>query len=958
MKRMLVNATQSEEVRVALVDGQRLYDLDIDNSVKEQNKGNIYKAKVTRVEPSLEAAFVEYGGERHGFLPMKDVVRPNLDSADGDQGRPSIQDVLREGQELIVQVEKEERGTKGAALTTFVSLAGRYLVLMPNNPRVGGISRRIDGDDRSNLRESLSQLDLPEGMGLIVRTAGIERSPEELQWDLDYLLQLHQAITRAAETSPAPTLLYQDNTVIVRAIRDCLRKDIGEVLIDGKEAFEEAQRFIEQVMPHYKEHVKFYTDDIPLFNRYQIEHQIESAFEHEVHLPSGGSIVIDPTEALVSIDINSARATKGGDIEETALTTNLEAAEEIARQLRLRDVGGLIVIDFIDMMVSKNQRTVENKMRELVGADRARIQIGKISRFGLMEMSRQRLRSSLQELTTEVCPRCVGQGRIRDVKSLSLVVLRIVEEECMKERSSIVRALVPVNVAAYLLNEKRPEVAEVERRTGTHVVIVPSVNLETPHYEIQRIRDDSVEEAAAPSYSLVQAAQDTEIPTEDDGAKTMRAKSATVRATDLMPRTPPPTSTEFNEKKARDDRPRNSSGRGSRQAQSRQAQKKPASLLRRILNAIVGQEEEAPQQRRRRDSRQGGRRGGGGGERRNDNRQGSSRRRDGDGGQRRRGDQRGERRGASQGQGQGQGQGRGQGRGASQGQDRGQSQGERRGGRRGGGRGGDGSSARGQSRQERDQNASSSNREAGGKAREAQTGARETQPIVQDASSGGHETQANAQDASSPGRDTSTTTQETRVPAQEATTTPSFDAEHERKQEGRAGQGYLRRVRRTKPGDHQEGTPPDAGGQHGPAASGEQPSPAERAPEPSGIVPGTLDEPRVTAAGAGSESGDVAGSKRMPRRDRSALNPEPANRPPAPPRTAPTAPTPSSPAAQASTPDTQAERPAPVAAEATAVPSQTPSSDQEQSSQGRASNDPRERRRQAQPSQAPENGGD
>ena len=524
MKRMLVNATQPEEVRVALVDGQKLYDLDIENRSYEQKKGNIYKARVTRVEASLEAAFVEFGAERHGFLPFKEIAQslypeetsqrsaPRTSAEGEEESRLKIQDVLREGQTLIVQVEKEERGNKGAALTTFLSLAARYLVLMPNNPRAGGISRRIEGENRDTLREALAHLEVPAGMGVIVRTAGIGREAEDLQWDLDYLLQLHGAIAQAAENVKTPALLYQENNVIVRAIRDCLRRDIGEVLIDGKEAFEQAHEFIDPVMPHYKDRIKFYEDATPLFSRYQIESQIETAFQREVKLPAGGSVVIDPTEALVSIDINSARATKGADIEETALVTNLEAAEEVARQLRLRDMGGLVVIDFIDMVAARNQRAVENKMREALQADRARVQVGRISRFGLMEMSRQRLRPSLAELTTEVCPRCSGQARIRDVESLALSILRVVEEQCLKQRSSIVRARVPINVSAYLLNEKRREVADIEQRTTTHVVIVPAADLETPHYDVQRIRDDSAAaEGTVPSYEFTDAANQAEV---------------------------------------------------------------------------------------------------------------------------------------------------------------------------------------------------------------------------------------------------------------------------------------------------------------------------------------------------------------------------------------------------------------------------------------------------------------
>ena len=417
MKRMLINATQPEEVRIALVDGQKLYDLDIENRTREQKKSSIYTAKITRVEPSLEAAFVDFGSERHGFLPLKEIERSYFKKRMSEGGqRTPIHNLVQEGQELLVQVDKEERGNKGAALTTFISLAGRYMVLMPNNPRAGGISRRIEGDDRDELREALSHLEIPDGMGVIVRTAGVGRSAEELQWDLAYLLQLWEAIQTARNQEAIPSLIYQENSAVLRAVRDNLRRDVSEVLIEGPEAFEEASTFIAQVMPHYKDKVKAYSDGIPLFSRYQIESQIESAFEHTVKLPAGGSIVIDPTEALVSIDINSARATKGADIEETALNTNLEAADEIARQLRVRDIGGLIVIDFIDMVNPKNQRAVENRMRDALEADRARVQVSRISRFGLMEMSRQRLRPSLEEVTSGLCPRCNGQGRIRDTK--------------------------------------------------------------------------------------------------------------------------------------------------------------------------------------------------------------------------------------------------------------------------------------------------------------------------------------------------------------------------------------------------------------------------------------------------------------------------------------------------------------------------------------------------------------
>jgi ribonuclease E len=491
MKRMLINATQPEELRVALVDGQRLYDLDIESGARVQKKSNIYKGRITRVEPSLEAAFVDFGSERHGFLPLKEISREYFSKS--PDGRVNIKDVLKEGQEVIVQVEKEERGNKGAALTTFISLAGRYLVLMPNNPRAGGISRRIEGEERNELREALNGLDVPGDMGLIVRTAGLGRSSEEMQWDLDYLLQLWNAIKEASQDRAAPFLIYQESNVIIRAIRDYLRQDIGEVLVDSVEAQEEALSFIRQVMPQYASKIKLYEDSVPLFNRFQIESQIETAFQREVKLPSGGSIVIDPTEALVSIDINSARATKGGDIEETALQTNLEAAEEIARQLRLRDIGGLIVIDFIDMTPVKNQRAVEERVREALEADRARVQIGRISRFGLLEMSRQRLRPSLGESSGIVCPRCNGQGIIRDVESLSLAILRLIEEEALKDRTAEVRAQVPIPVAAFLLNEKRNSITKIELRTRARIVILPNDHLETPHFEVQRIRDDSPE---------------------------------------------------------------------------------------------------------------------------------------------------------------------------------------------------------------------------------------------------------------------------------------------------------------------------------------------------------------------------------------------------------------------------------------------------------------------------------
>jgi len=504
MKRILINASQPEEVRVALVDGQRLYNFDVETAGRKQTKSNIYKGKITRVEPSLEAAFIDYGAERHGFLPLKDVARsyfqaqqlanePEKATEDGAPlplGRLSIKEVLKEEQEIIVQVDKEERGNKGAALTTFISLAGRYLVLMPNNPRAGGVSRRIEGEERSEAREALSTLEIPAGMGLILRTAGVSKTAEELQWDLEYLLQLWQAIESSAENLPAPSLIYQESNIIIRAIRDYLREDINEILVDDEEIHEEARDFMELVMPQHIAKVKLYQERVPLFTRYQIESQIESAFQREVKLPSGGAIVLDHTEALLSIDINSARATKGVDIEETALNTNLEAVEEIARQLRLRDLGGLIVIDFIDMLSHKNQREVEHTMKEALKMDRARVQVGRISRFGLLEMSRQRLRPSLGESNHIICPRCAGQGTIRSVESLSLSILRLIEEEAMKEKTVKIIVQVPVEVAAYLLNEKRHVINDLEIRMQIDVIVIPNSHLETPHYEVQRLRAD------------------------------------------------------------------------------------------------------------------------------------------------------------------------------------------------------------------------------------------------------------------------------------------------------------------------------------------------------------------------------------------------------------------------------------------------------------------------------------
>lgn len=492
MKRMLINATQQEELRVALVDGQKLYDLDIESPGHEQKKANIYKGTITRVEPSLEAAFVDYGAERHGFLPLKEIARNYFPDNYTFEGRPNIKDAVKEGQEVIIQIDKEERGQKGAALTTFISLAGSYLVLMPNNPRAGGISRRIEGDERSDLKAALDQLDLPKGMGLIVRTAGVGKSAEELAWDLKVLLTHWQAISDVAQDRPAPFLIHQESNVIVRAIRDYLRRDVGEIVIDKKSVYEQALQHIKLVRPDFANRVKLYTGEVPLFSHYQIESQIESAFQREVRLPSGGSIVIDPTEALTSIDINSARATKGGDIEETAFNTNLEAAEEIARQLRLRDLGGLVVIDFIDMSVNKHQREVENRMKDSVSGDRARVQLSRISRFGLLEMSRQRLRPSLGESAHNVCPRCTGLGTIRGTESLALSVLRIIEEECIKDNTAQVEAQLPVDVATYILNEKRKAVRQLEERNKVQILVLPNVNLTTPHFEINRRRSEDV----------------------------------------------------------------------------------------------------------------------------------------------------------------------------------------------------------------------------------------------------------------------------------------------------------------------------------------------------------------------------------------------------------------------------------------------------------------------------------
>jgi len=500
MKRMLINATQAEELRVAIVDGQTLYDIDIEQPAKEQKKSNIYKGKITRLEPSLEAAFVEYGADRHGFLPLKEISRDYF-QAGVDHNKAGLKELLREGQEVVVQVDKEERGNKGAALTTFISLAGRYMVLMPNSPTAGGVSRRIEGEDRAELKRAMDALNIPDDMGVIIRTAGVGRDAEELQWDLDYLLSVWKSITDAALSKPAPFLIYQESRLIIRALRDYMRPDIGEILVDTPEMYAEALEFVEQVMPHNKRKLKHYTDDVPLFNRFQIESQIENAYEREVRLPSGGALVIDQTEALTAVDVNSARATKGGDIEETAFNTNLEAAEEVARQMRLRDLGGLVVIDFIDMASNKHQREVENRLAQALKQDRARVQIGRISRFGLLEMSRQRLRPSLGESSQLVCPRCEGHGRMRSVESLSLSILRLAEEHAMKDNTGQVLVQAPVEIASYLLNEKRRALSEIEKRHDAPIVIVPDEQLHTPHYEVTRIRENELgEESSKPSY--------------------------------------------------------------------------------------------------------------------------------------------------------------------------------------------------------------------------------------------------------------------------------------------------------------------------------------------------------------------------------------------------------------------------------------------------------------------------
>ncbi len=525
---------------MAMVDGQRLFDLDIESQSREQKKANIYKGRITRVEPSLDAAFVEYGSDRHGFLPLKEISREYFIAEPPAGSRLNIRDVLREGQEIVVQVEKEERGNKGAALTTYISLAGRFIVLMPNNPGAGGVSRRMSGDDRDEMRETLNEIGVPEEMGIIVRTAGVGRSAEELKWDMDYLLGIWEAIKKAVVSRPGPFLIFQDSNAIIRALRDHLANDVGEILIDDEKAYEEARQFVERAMPQNLRKLRHYTDQVPLFTRFQIESQIESAFSHNVDLPSGGSIVIDHTEALVSIDINSARATKGGDIEATAFATNLEAADEIARQLRLRDLGGLIVIDFIDMGPQRNQRDVENRLRDAVRMDRARVQIGKISRFGLLEMSRQRLRPSLGESAHQPCPRCNGMGSIRSVESLALAVLRLVGEETRKDRTSRVIAQLPVAVANYLLNEKREWIRAIEARDNLQVILVANPDLETPNYSIRRVRDDqlALPENSAVSYQLADQITDESAPGEELAAPKPQPQAPAVAS--ILPVAPAP----------------------------------------------------------------------------------------------------------------------------------------------------------------------------------------------------------------------------------------------------------------------------------------------------------------------------------------------------------------------------------------------------------------------------------
>lgn len=674
MKRILMNATQQEELRVALVDGQHLYDLDIESAAYEKKKGNIYKGKITRIEPSLEAAFVNYGCERHGFLPFKEISRNYFkEGAFEGGGRPTIAAAVSEGQEVIVQIEKEERGNKGAALTTFVSMAGRYLVYMPNNPRAGGISRRIEGKDRQELRTAMREMKIPKGSGAIVRTAGVGKSTEELQWDLDYQHQIWSSIEKAAE-KPAPFLIYRESDIVIRAIRDYLREDIGEILIDDEDTYYTAHEFMSRVMPHNLKKLKRYQDGSPIFTRFQIESQLESAFQREVRLPSGGSIVIDHTEALISIDINSARATKGSNIEETALNANLEAADEIARQLRLRDSGGLVVIDFIDMQASKNQRAVENRLRDALRYDRARVQVGRISRFGLLEMSRQRLRPSLGESAHNVCPRCSGQGTIRGTQSIALSVLRLIQEEALKEGTGQVTAQLPISVATYLLNEKRTAIAEIEARCKVSVVLVPNQSLETPHYSIERSRakPGAQEQDQRPSYQRVEKQEQTPEEIIQEASAVERDKPA-VR--EIMPNAPVP-----QVEKAEKSEPKPASKK------QEQVEASP-SFIKKLFTTLFGggsREEKKEEEKKESSGRQGQGRG------RNRNRQQSGNRSSGGRHPSRRGQgNRGRRRSAQGGDGKQQQRKEGQGQkqqGQGQGQGK-QGQGQRRRSRSGGNRG-------------------------------------------------------------------------------------------------------------------------------------------------------------------------------------------------------------------------------------------------------------------------------
>ncbi|WP_322520790.1 Rne/Rng family ribonuclease [Guyparkeria halophila] len=581
MKRMLINATHSEEIRVALVDGQRLYDIDIETPSREQKKANIYKATITRIEPSLEAVFVNYGANRHGFLPFKEISPEYFDpKAVDDKGRPIIKDALKEGQELIVQVEKEERGNKGAALTTLVSLAGRYLVVMPNNPKAGGVSRRIEGDDRAEIKAALAQLNVPAGMGLIVRTAGVGRDVEELQWDLDYLVQVWSAIHEAAESRQAPFLIYQESNLIIRALRDYMRNDIGEILIDEPTIYQQAMDFVQMVTPKVAEKIKLYDDPTPLFSRYQIEAQIESAYQRNVTLPSGGELVFDVAEAMTAVDINSGRNTKGQDIEDTAFNTNLEAAEEIARQLRLRDLGGLIVIDFIDMGSSKHQREVENRLRDSLKYDRARVQTSRISRFGLLEMSRQRLRASLEESSQHMCPRCNGQGVIRSVESLSLAILRLLVDEAMKDNTGRVIAQVPIDVATYLLNEKRDQINEIEQSNNVDLLLIPNINLETPHYEIERVRADDNEARARDVQQMIEPLT-VETPSPEP-----RHRQAEKAAVQTIPRAAQPAAEK--PAKAAEPAPAAAATPAAESAPPRPIANGAVSLLRRVVGQLFG----------------------------------------------------------------------------------------------------------------------------------------------------------------------------------------------------------------------------------------------------------------------------------------------------------------------------------------------------------------------------------